>query len=319
MSTDRNAPCPCGSGRKFKKCHGAAVPPEAAALPAPERERLKRAMQLLERDRRIHQELLDWCDRKLGAEWANAALDQFAGSAEQDLSEFDEPFYAHWLLHHRPATAGAPTPAMQWLEAQRARHGARMDQDVDALVAALRDSRIGLWRVTQVEPGVGYGLHDLLTGTTAFVYDDAGILGDHPDTVCLAYLFTLDDIQLVLGTYLDLLPLDQAERVAEAIRALAGVGTPDGGDTADTPSNTRASSTRASATRTPTRPTRVPREFLTDPLQHVVMRNAWHAQATAYWDDPDDDSEPDRDPDHDAQHLHDGILGDTTENTGEPP
>ncbi|WP_418887411.1 SEC-C metal-binding domain-containing protein, partial [Klebsiella pneumoniae] len=30
---DRNAPCPCGSGRKFKKCHGAAVPPEAAALP----------------------------------------------------------------------------------------------------------------------------------------------------------------------------------------------------------------------------------------------------------------------------------------------
>jgi len=28
----RNAPCPCGSGRKFKRCHGslqqAAVPPE---------------------------------------------------------------------------------------------------------------------------------------------------------------------------------------------------------------------------------------------------------------------------------------------------
>ncbi|MCO4100526.1 MAG: hypothetical protein HEQ38_14275 [Gemmatimonas sp.] len=24
---DRNAPCPCGSGKKFKKCHGAAVPP----------------------------------------------------------------------------------------------------------------------------------------------------------------------------------------------------------------------------------------------------------------------------------------------------
>jgi preprotein translocase subunit SecA len=22
----RNAPCPCGSGRKYKKCHGAAVP-----------------------------------------------------------------------------------------------------------------------------------------------------------------------------------------------------------------------------------------------------------------------------------------------------
>ena len=217
-----------------------------AALPAPERERLKRAMQLLERDRRIHQELLDWCDRKLGAEWANAALDQFAGSAEQDLSEFDEPFYAHWLLHHRPATAGAPTPAMQWLEAQRARHGARMDQDVDALVAALRDSRIGLWRMTQVEPGVGYGLHDLLTGTTAFVYDDAGILGDHPDDVCLAYLFTLDDIQLGLGTYL--VCCRRSGGTSPMPSALAGVGTRTAAHSRH-PSNTRASATRASATR----------------------------------------------------------------------
>jgi preprotein translocase subunit SecA len=23
--TPRNAPCPCGSGKKFKQCHGAAV------------------------------------------------------------------------------------------------------------------------------------------------------------------------------------------------------------------------------------------------------------------------------------------------------
>ncbi|MEU8191528.1 SEC-C metal-binding domain-containing protein, partial [Micromonospora carbonacea] len=23
-STSRNAPCPCGSGRKYKRCHGAA-------------------------------------------------------------------------------------------------------------------------------------------------------------------------------------------------------------------------------------------------------------------------------------------------------
>jgi hypothetical protein len=35
--TDRNDPCPCGSGKKFKKCHGAkgeAAPPVAKAKPA---------------------------------------------------------------------------------------------------------------------------------------------------------------------------------------------------------------------------------------------------------------------------------------------
>ena len=275
MSVDRNAPCPCGSGRKLKKCHGAAVPPEVAALPAPERERLQRAVQLIERDRRIHQELLDWCDRKLGAEWANAALDQFAGGPDNELSEYDESFYAHWLLHHRPASATTATPAVQWLEMQRARHGARMDADVDALLIAQHESRIGLWRVTQVDVGVGYGLHDLLTGTTAFVYDDAGTLGEQPDDVCLGYVLTLDDIQLILGTHLDLLPMDEAEQIAQQVRDMAGVATD-----------------RASAAR-------VPREFLADPLLHVTLRHAWHERASGYWNAAG----------HGGSPLHDGILG----------
>ena len=28
----RNDPCPCGSGKKYKKCHGASVPPEGDAI-----------------------------------------------------------------------------------------------------------------------------------------------------------------------------------------------------------------------------------------------------------------------------------------------
>jgi hypothetical protein len=31
--TDRNDPCPCGSGKKFKKCHGAKGAEAAAAKP----------------------------------------------------------------------------------------------------------------------------------------------------------------------------------------------------------------------------------------------------------------------------------------------
>lgn len=294
MSADRNVPCPCGSGRKFKKCHGAAVPPEVAALPAPERERLQRAVQLIERDRRIHQELLDWCDRRLGPEWANAALDQFAGGPEHELSEYDESFYAHWLLHHRPASSTTASPAVQWLEAQRTRHGARMDADVDALLTAQRDSRIGLWRVTQVEAGVGYGLHDLLTGTTAFVYDDAGTLGELPDDVCLGYLLTLDDLQLILGTHLDLLPLDEAEQVAQQVRTMATVDTDpashEQAQTGSAPSGSRSGGAIPAG--------RVSREFLADPLRHVRLRNLWHEHAASYWGAVGNDTGA----------LHDGIL-----------
>lgn len=266
MASDRNAPCPCGSGRKFKKCHGAALPPEAAALPAPERERLQRAVQLLERDRRVHTELNDWCDRKLGPDWANAALDEFAGAPDVDLSEFDESFYGHWLLHHRPAASGQATPAKQWLEAQRARHGHRMDGDIDALITALGESRVGFWRIQDVEPGVGYTLHDLLSNSAAFVHDDTGALGDIVDDVCLAYVTTLDDLQIVTGAYLDLLPREEAEQVVEALREAAGMQT-------------------QTATAAPLR------AFLGDYRNHITLRNLWHTHANAYWEAQDHDHE----------------------------
>jgi uncharacterized protein len=36
-NVDRNDPCPCGSGRKFKQCHGRPLPkPSAKPLPAPQ-------------------------------------------------------------------------------------------------------------------------------------------------------------------------------------------------------------------------------------------------------------------------------------------
>jgi hypothetical protein len=45
VKTDRNAPCPCGSGRKFKVCHGAPPPVDDLAAfdslrekPSPHRE-----------------------------------------------------------------------------------------------------------------------------------------------------------------------------------------------------------------------------------------------------------------------------------------
>ncbi|MBL0939018.1 MAG: SEC-C domain-containing protein [Gemmatimonadaceae bacterium] len=269
---DRNAPCPCGSGRKYKKCHGAAVPPEAAALPAPEREKLMRAMQLLERDRRVHTELNDWCDRKLGSEWANAALTEFAGSKDTDLTEYDEQYYVHWLLHHRPVKANERTPAMQWLEAQRARHGARMDPDVDALVVAQAESRVGLWRVQGVEPGVGYTLHDLLTNTAAFVHDDTGALGEQPDDVFLGYVCTVDDLQIATGGHLDLLPVEEAQLVANIIREQAGVTTGV-----------------------------VPKAYLSDHRHHIPMRNAWHEHATGYWDALEHD--------HEQNAADHGVLG----------
>ena len=70
----RNDPCPCGSGKKFKKCHGAAVPPEVAALPSDARAEWQRAEVVLQRQKRVGQEILDWATKKLGVEWTDLSL-----------------------------------------------------------------------------------------------------------------------------------------------------------------------------------------------------------------------------------------------------
>jgi hypothetical protein len=109
---------------------------------------------------------------------------------------------------------------------------------------------------------VGYTLHDLLSNNAAFVHDDTGALGDVIDDVCLAYVTTLDDIQIVTGAYLDLLPREEAEQVAEALRE--------------------------AATTTPLR------AFVADYRNHITLRNLWHTHANAYWDAQDPEMTDDR-------------------------
>jgi len=53
-SPSRNAPCPCGSGKRYKECHGAFVTPAAPPAPAGALERLARARADLERNDHAH-------------------------------------------------------------------------------------------------------------------------------------------------------------------------------------------------------------------------------------------------------------------------
>jgi len=113
---DRNAPCPCGSGRKFKKCHGAAVPPEAAALAPDARAEWLRGDAVLRRQQRVGQELLDWAERKLDAEWIDAALDAWGVKEDDDVDEGVADLFTAWSLFVYAPPALAKPIAAAWLE-----------------------------------------------------------------------------------------------------------------------------------------------------------------------------------------------------------
>lgn len=202
---DRNAPCPCGSGRKFKKCHGGAVSPEAAALPHAVLANIRRADAVLQRNKRISQDILDWADRRLGPEWMNTAYDAWGLAADADLPEEEGDLFTTWAVYHFAAKAEQGPVAAQWLAAQQARHGARMDPDTVAFVQAHRTSTLGIWRVVEPEPGVGLTVRNSLAPADddrePYVYEAEASHDLTPGFAVLAYVMEVDDVHVFGGLH----------------------------------------------------------------------------------------------------------------------
>jgi hypothetical protein len=206
---DRNAPCPCGSGRKFKKCHGGAVPPEAATLPHAVRASVLRAEAVMQRSQRITQEIVDWADRRLTPEWMNTAYDAWGLGPDDELPAEEGDLFTTWAVYHFAARDTDGPVSAQWLAAQQARHGARTDADTVALVHAQRAGILGAWEVVDAEPGVGVSVNNRLPlpvdlspdDGEPYVYESDASHDLAPGRCVLAYLLHLDDVHVFGGLH----------------------------------------------------------------------------------------------------------------------
>lgn len=217
---DRNAPCPCGSGRKYKKCHGAAVPPEAAALPSDARAEWVRGDAVLSRQRRVGQELLDWAERKLGAAWVDPALDAWGVKEDEDIDEAVADLFTAWSLFNYVQPELAAPIAAAWLGDAA---GRKADADTRALVNAALATPLGFWQVETPEAGVGMTLTDRLSDTTCFVHEP-DLTHDlaHGDFM-LAYVTAVDGVHVLSGFHADPLLFIDAKPLLSQILADAGV------------------------------------------------------------------------------------------------
>src|SRR5712691_9930812 len=141
LSISRNAPCPCGSGRKYKRC-----------CLADEEQAVREARFDDGVGRRIQDWSADQFDDEIGA-----ALEEFVGP-ERVMDDADIQIFATWF-HNDRELAGGGTPAE--------RYAARPD-----LVAPERDAasriaaaRLGLYRVLAVEPGRSLTLEHIFDGS----------------------------------------------------------------------------------------------------------------------------------------------------------
>ncbi len=156
MTTGRNDPCPCGSGRKYKKCHLAAdsAPREAARLDTPS--------SLHALDNRIVQDIVDFMARRFPNE-----LDD-----ETEILEshplMDIQFAGHWLawIAHFEGR-----PAVEWYLENA---GWSLSRGATEWIAAQREAWLSIWQVVEVERGQSLVLRDLLTGEQRTVHEIEG-------------------------------------------------------------------------------------------------------------------------------------------------
>lgn len=214
MSTGRNDPCPCGSGRKFKKCHGALA---ADVRASPE---VARATALKARDVVLGERLMTFARAQYGPRWLQESLDAVGSLADVDLSEAEMPFVVPWLLYFQPDPDGL-TLAREWMS----RELPRIAGDDALLLDAYDAAWVSIWEVAEVEAGVGSRLTDVLTREQRFVHDVRSSSTLRRFDTVLAIVVTCGDVSFFGGVHAQPLPPRSADLVAREARRICRVRT----------------------------------------------------------------------------------------------
>ncbi len=221
---NRNDPCHCGSGRKFKKCHGvpSATGADLGTLSIVRRSELARASACKTLDVQLHDEMLAWAARHLGPAWIQNAAKTFSWHDVPEVEQDETMLLGTWMLYHMPISDTDPMP-LAW----RYREAARLHREPakERLVNAQLEATIGVWEVQSVERGVGSQVKDLLTGAERFIYDASSTKTLEPWLALLGYVVDCDGISFFGGLhYQPLTPID-VEEIVRATRKDAHVRT----------------------------------------------------------------------------------------------
>ncbi len=140
MSASRNAPCPCGSGVKHKRCCAARARDDAAQA---------------RREERLGRDTEAWVFASFGDELRAAAKEaRDTGISAHPQGDW---ILLHWLLLDRELSGGG-TPAQRYAALPNLTIS---DREIAARIA---DAQPGIHRVTACDPGRGLELGDVLRG-----------------------------------------------------------------------------------------------------------------------------------------------------------
>ena len=214
--TGRNDPCPCGSGRKFKKCHGQLA--LASVAPPPE---TARANALKTLDMEMTARLVRFAKTHFGPAWLEAAAGAYVASAGTEPADGEMALALTGALYFLPAEPDGRTLADLWRD-ERAQ---RLSADELLLLDAYNASWLSIWEVTEVKTGVGTLMTDVLTHQQRFAHDvsSSKVLKQHD--VLLAIVLECGGVSFFGGVHEQPLPPRAGDAVAQDARRMCRVRT----------------------------------------------------------------------------------------------
>ncbi len=193
----RNAPCPCGSGRKYKKC--CLAKDERAGS---EQRKVQSGHDL---DADLTHELIEFAHDRFGMVWRRFDRDFLDVQRTLQLA-------VPWSVYHYRVEGHNA------LEAYLEELPRRLSRAERGWLEAQQAAWLSLWEVSEVEPGVGIALRDMLTDETRSVHEVSGSQTLVVRDVLLARIVDYDGVSLLCGSHPRPLPPVPAAEVLRRAR-----------------------------------------------------------------------------------------------------
>lgn len=183
----RNEPCPCGSGKKYKQCHGAAA---AVAF---------QSDSAYDRIRRIEGEASDaimkFIAKRYGKDGLARAFEEFGSTEEMnDPNSPQGEYFIRWITYNwRPNDT--ETAAEQFLKAT----AQRLDPDQRRLIEATLAAPYSFHQVLSVIPGESLTMRDILLHTEFTAQERAASRILQPGSILFARAVTMDGVTFMMG------------------------------------------------------------------------------------------------------------------------
>jgi hypothetical protein len=206
MKVGRNQPCPCGSGKKYKKC---CLGKEKVASDLLYR-RLGEA-----HDRLAHR-LMRYGLKEFGENALGVALDEFlawpdAGISDEDLADHQPLFYP-WFIFNWEYEADADHlqldgPEDITIAELYASHKANRLNNLEAqIIKATARQPFSFFEIQETRPGKGYRLKDILRGSVSEVIEKKGSENVRRGDILFGRVVQIDSINMLIGCGTVLIP-----------------------------------------------------------------------------------------------------------------